>query len=433
MKKDNGVGSKNQGAGGTGSLGNVSGLRPSQVLSLFTGAGGLDIGLEAAGFETRLCVEIDEDARGTLAKNRPEWKLAVPGDIHRISPKKLLKQSEAKAGDIDLLAGGPPCQPFSKSSYWSRGDSLRLNDPRAATLTAYLSVVRTALPRVLLLENVRGLTYAGKDEGLRLLEDGLEKINKREGTSYRLSILHLNAANYGVPQFRERVFLIASRNGEPFHPPQCTHGDQEGVEPYLTAWDAIGDLDIANWPRDLAPSGKWARLLPSIPEGENYLWHTPGSGGEPLFGWRTRYWSFLLKLSKCRPSWTIQAAPGPATGPFHWRSRLLSVRELCRLQTFPDNYSIEGDRRSAQRQIGNAVPCALAEVLGKEIRRQLLAESTQPVTPSLIPDRQMPCPPREKVSKVPLEYLSLRGDYKPHPGTGLGPGAQKRKSLSPAA
>jgi len=102
-------------------------------------------------------------------------------------------------------------------------------------------------------------------------------------------------------------------------------------------------------------------LLKSIPEGKNYLWHTPRGAGEPLFGWRTRYWSFLLKLSKGQPSWTIQAEPGPATGPFHWRNRLLSIQELVRLQTFPDEYEIVGSRRSAQMQVGNAVPPFLAE------------------------------------------------------------------------
>ena len=128
------------------------------------------------------------------------------------------------------------------------------------------------------------------------------------------------------------------------------------------------------WSSKLNPTGKWAGLLKSIPEGKNYLWHTPRGAGEPLFGWRTRYWSFLLKLAKDRPSWTIQAAPGPATGPFHWKSRLLSIEEVARLQTFPIDYEFTGDRRSMLRQIGNAVPCAIGELLGLEIRRQLLGK-----------------------------------------------------------
>jgi DNA (cytosine-5)-methyltransferase 1 len=406
--------------------------RPT-VLSLFTGAGGLDLGLESAGFHTRLCVEIDNEARATLRRNRPVWKLATPGDIHEHAPDDLLALAGLKEGELDLLAGGPPCQPFSKSGYWSAGESKRLGDPRAATLDAYLHVVEAALPHAMLLENVRGLTFNGKDEGFRLLEKGLDRINRRKGTDYQIAVLHLNAARYGVPQLRERVFIIASRSGASFKEPAATHGDGDGLEPYLTSWDAIGDLDVDDWPNELAPTGKWARLLPSIPEGQNYLWHTPDSEGEPLFGWRTRFWSFLLKLAKDRPSWTIQAEPGPATGPFHWRSRLLSVRELCRLQTFPDDYVIEGDRRSAQRQLGNAVPCALAELLGLEIQRQILGITSVRTQLEMLPQRRGPCPLPQRRERVPKEYLASRGQHRPHPGTGLGPGAARReRDLNPA-
>lgn len=397
-----------------------------RVISLFTGAGGLDLGLEAAGFETRLCVEIDTDARKTLARNRPQWRLASPGDIHLHDPNDLLELGGLRPGELELLAGGPPCQPFSKSGYWARGDSQRLNDPRAATLNAYLNVVDALLPHVVLLENVRGLTFNGKDDGLLLLQDELAAINQRRGTSYALSVLHLNAADFGIPQFRERVFLVACKSGIQFNAPPATHGERRPLEPYRTAWDAIGDLDDPNWPTELAPTGKWARLLPSIPEGQNYLWHTPGGGGEPFFGWRTRFWSFLLKLAKNQPSWTIQAVPGPATGPFHWRSRLLSDRELCRLQTFPDHYTIIGDRRSVQRQLGNAVPAALAELIGLEIRRQLMKHEVRSDLSLLRKRCDAACPQRQRRGKVPDDYLPLRGKHRPHPGPGLGPGARKR-------
>ncbi len=401
------------------------------VLSLFTGAGGLDIGLEAAGFQTKLCVEVNEDAQETLRLNRPHWTLASPGDVHLHEPASLLEQGGLKIGDIDLLVGGPPCQPFSKSAYWTRSGSTRLEDPRAATLTAYLSLVEASLPRMLLLENVRGLTFSGKDEGLQLLLNGVREINSRNNTRYNLTAININSADFGVPQFRERVFLIASKDGKVFKKPNPTHGPT-CARAYRTTWDAIGDLDSKTWPKELSASGKWARLLPSIPEGENYLWHTPGCGGEPLFGWRTRYWSFLLKLAKDRPSWTIQAEPGPATGPFHWRSRLLSVRELCRLQTFPDDYRIIGDRRSAQRQLGNAVPCAIAEVLGIELRRQLLGEDVTHAA-TLIPPPRPQCPPPEPVRRIASEYVPLRGNHRPHPGSGQGPGATRRLEESSSA
>lgn len=393
------------------------------VLSLFTGAGGLDVGLEAAGFSVSVCVEAEEDARGTLKANRPKWRLAEPSDIQMISPHEILAQGKLRHGEVTLLAGGPPCQPFSKSAYWANEGTRGLRDPRANTLHAYLSVVETALPRVLLLENVRGFASNRKDNGgLHLLREGLRSINRRHGSAYEPQIVHLNAANYGVPQSRERVFILASINGETFKVPAPTHGDEDHIEPYRTAWDAIGDLDKPDWPLELEPGGKWAGLLKSIPEGKNYLWHTPRGGGEPLFGWRTRYWSFLLKLSKRQPSWTIQAEPGPATGPFHWRNRLLSIQELARLQTFPDGYDFVGNRRSAHRQIGNAVPCALGELLGLEIRRQFFGERYLRRKLTLIPDRREHCALALPSIAVPLRYLCLRGDHADHPGAGLGPG-----------
>jgi DNA (cytosine-5)-methyltransferase 1 len=401
----------------------------SIVLSLFTGAGGLDLGLEAAGFEPVLCIECDTDSRETLKKNRPEWRLSEPGDIHELEPREILRQARLKPRQLRLLAGGPPCQPFSKSMYWMTGDAPRLSDPRAKTLDAYLKVVEATLPQVLLLENVKGLTYEGKSEGVRLLEHGLRRINKNCSTSYAPQIITINAADYGVPQFRERVFLLASIDGRRFEVPRATHGEGPSKEPVLSAWDAIGDLDVDSWPEDLNPSGRWARLLPSIPEGQNYLWHTPrnsGNGGEPLFGWRTRFWSFLLKLAKAQPSWTIQADPGPATGPFHWKSRLLAIEELARLQTFPRDYTIVGTRRSAHRQIGNAVPSAIGELLGLEIRRQLFGDRVRR-TLRLLPKRRSDCLAVERVTRVPKEYLKLRAQHSEHPGAGRGPAAILRE------
>jgi len=399
------------------------------VLSLFTGAGGLDLGLEEAGFQPTLCVEIDEDSRNTVSRNRSGWKLAEPGDIHQLPPDELLAQAGLKPRQLTLLAGGPPCQPFSKSGYWSTGDALRLRDPRARTLNAYLDVVRAAQPQVLLLENVKGLTYDGKDEALSLFKEGLRTINAECGTFYAPQVITLDAADYGVPQFRERVFIVASIEGLPFKKPSPTHGEGLGKQPYMTAWDAIGDLDVESWDDEFNVSGRWARLLPSIPEGQNYLWHTPRNehrGGMPLFGWRTRFWSFLLKLSKHQPSWTIQAAPGPATGPFHWKSRLLTTLELCRLQTFPPGYEISGARRSAQRQVGNAVPSAIGELFGLEIRRQFLGDQRVRRKLRLLPERRGDCPLPERPAQVPREYLKLRAEHEDHPGPGRGPAARRR-------
>jgi len=398
------------------------------VLSLFTGAGGLDLGLEAAGFSTRLCIENDPDALETLAINRPRWKIASPCDAvdFAADPLSAMRGVGVAPADIVLLAGGPPCQPFSKASYWTQHGPARMRDRRASsTIRAYLKIVAAVRPTVLLFENVAAFAFRNRDEGFASLVRGLRRINRDCGTSYEPQLLKINAAHYGVPQMRERVFILAHHRGAKLEFPPPTHGPTSADQkPYTTAWDAIGDLDV-DIP-ELALQGRWAGLLPSIPEGTNYLWHTPGQGGQPLFGWRTKYWSFLLKLAKALPSWTISASPGPAAGPFHWRNRLLSTQELCRLQTFPNGYRITGSRRTAQRQIGNAVPSALAEFIGLEIRRQLLGDTRAPTQPSLVPACRARCPEPEPVRPVQRSYLNLRGAHKAHPGTGKGPSPQRR-------
>lgn len=402
-----------------------------KVISLFTGVGGLDFGLEAAGFETVVAVELDPTACRTLRLNR-KWPV-IESDIHAVTSAAIMKTAGLRVGQADLLVGGPPCQPFSKSGYWRSGDARRLDDPRADTLTAYLRVLRDTKPRAFLLENVPGLAFSGKDDGLTHLLEGVDEVNKQAKTNYRVSWQVLNAADFGVPQTRERVFLVGARDGTPFTFPAPTHfpgnGLSLGPTNHRTAWDAIGDLPPDGGGEDLAIRGKWSELLPSIPEGQNYLWHTARGGGKPLFGWRTRYWSFLLKLAKNRPAWTIQAQPGPAIGPFHWNNRRLSVRELCRLQTFPDGLRYDCGRNELQRLLGNAVPSLVTEILGNEIRRQLLGDSRRTRKLKLLPEHRGAPPPAEPLKPVPIAYHALIGEHAEHPGEGRGRGAARRDDL----
>jgi DNA (cytosine-5)-methyltransferase 1 len=401
-----------------------------KAISLYSGVGGLDFGFEAAGFETAVALDLDPVACRTLRLNRP-WPV-IEGDIAKASSEMILKAAGLKPGKADVLIGGPPCQPFSKSGYWATGDARRLDDPRAGTLGQYLRVLRDARPRAFLLENVMGLAYAGKSEGLDLIRRGVEQVNAETGERYSFHVKALNAADYGVPQMRERVVIVGARDGSPFVFPEPTYGpnavDANGAEaePYRTAWDALGDLPTEPNDPELVMSGKWADLLPSIPEGRNYLWHTPRGGGRPLFGWRTRYWSFMLKLAKDQPSWTIQAQPGPATGPFHWRSRKLSAQEMGRLQTFPDGLVYDCRRADVQRLVGNAVPSALAELLAREIRAQLFGEARRADVLTLIPPRRKDRPAAETPLPVPRKFWSMAGDHAEHPGTGKGKGAQRR-------
>lgn len=405
-------------------------MRKPKIISLYTGAGGLDLGFEAAGFDTVGAVEFDRDCCVTVRANRPSWNI-IERSIFDVPTDELLAAGGLKPGEPDLLIGGPPCQPFSKSGYWARGDSLRLDDPRASTLGAYMRVLREAQPRAFLLENVEGLAFKGKDEGLQLLLSTVRHINRETGTKYDPTFQVLSAADFGVPQMRTRVFLVAARDGTRFRFPAPTHAPEPliGFDPYRTAWDALADV-VPDPKEDLAVKGKWARLLPSIPEGNNYLWHTDRMGGEPLFGWRRRYWSFLLKLAKDKPSWTLQAQPGPAVGPFHWSNRRLSMRELCRLQTFPDDLVLMGSRLAIQKQAGNAVPSLLAEVLGREVRAQLLGLPGLKGSLQLIPPRRGATPQPEPTLAVPREFLKLRGEHTAHPGTGQGFGALERTRVA---
>lgn len=397
-------------------------MKAPVLLSLYSGAGGLDYGFEAAGFRTGVAVEMDHDCCETLRRNR-SWSV-VERSIFEVSTSEMLRLAGTRTGDVDLVIGGPPCQPFSKAGFWARGEARRLSDPRASTLGAYFRVVDEALPRAFVLENVEGIGYAGKDEGLQLISEEIGRINKLRGTHYEPRVMVVNAADYGVPQLRTRVLVIASRDGTPFQLPNATHGITP-ASPHLTAWDAIGNLATPS-DEDLALRGKWADLLPSIPEGRNYLWHTDRGGGQPLFGWRRRYWTFLLKLAKAKPSWTIQAQPGPAVGPFHWDNRRLSHRELCRLQTFPDDVNIFGNRISVQRQVGNAVPSLLGEVLGRAIRTQLLDRSALRKPLALLPSRLPEPPPAPEPAAVPSRFMSLAGAHSAHPGTGQGHRARAR-------
>jgi DNA (cytosine-5)-methyltransferase 1 len=402
------------------------------VVSLFTGAGGLDAGFEAAGFRTVAALEMESDCCMTLRANW-EWPV-LEKDIRTVSSKELLSVAGVKTGDAHVLIGGPPCQPFSKAAYWTNGDTLRLKDKRAGTLREYMRLVEEILPDVFVLENVHGINYSGKEEGLVFIEKMTSRVNARCGTSYTASWKVLNAAHYGVPQLRQRFFLVACRDGHVFDfPLQTRHSPDEQsdnplfepLKPYAVAWDAIGNDRVGKSDEDLAVKGRWAGLLPSIPEGENYLWHTNRKGGLPLFGWRTRFWSFLLKMAKDAPSWTIQAQPGPAIGPFHWENRRLSVAELAAIQTFPREYRFAGSRVSTQRQLGNAVPSLLAEVLAREILRQCFRTDIQGA-PKLAVKPQRPIPPPEPVEPVAEEFRHLTGEHEDHPGTGKGRSARTR-------
>jgi DNA (cytosine-5)-methyltransferase 1 len=247
-----------------------------------------------------------------------------------------------------------------------------------------------------------------------MLEQRLTEVNDRHKTHYNVERRVVNAADYGVAQRRSRAILVALRDGGPFIWPTATH-----TENPVRAWDALIGVDVLG----TAPMavGKWAALLPSIPEGQNYLWHTEQGGGRPLFGYRTRFWSFLLKLAKDQPSWTVSAQPGPATGPFHWDNRPLAIPEMLRLQSFPSDWIVEGDLHDQIRQVGNATPPLLAEEIGRALARQLCNRAFGQVNLVHEIHRARTVPGPGPVAEVPRTYEQLEGKHLAHPGTGKGP------------
>jgi DNA (cytosine-5)-methyltransferase 1 len=363
------------------------------------------------------------DAELSHAALNRDWPV-IERDIHHVAQELLRTANWKSTGRADWRSfvsrsPSPATGRGAMPALMTRADTRRLSAHPARPQPNVPS--RTSSP-----------AYKGKSEGLDRILAGIDQINRETGANYRPVWQVLDAASFGVPQHRERIFIVGSRDGKELQFPRATHGVPDDlllgvdIEPYRTAWDALGDLPERLNDPTLKLTGKWADLLPSIPEGENYLWHTPRGRGMPLFGWRTRYWSFLLKLAKSRPSWTIQAQPGPATGPFHWTSRRLSIQELCRLQTLPDGLQFDCGRNDAQRMLGNAVPSLLAEVIAREIRGQLLGKLVRDKRPKLLPPARSPIPPAGRVAKVPAAYLSLAGNHAAHPGEGRGSRARVR-------
>lgn len=395
--------------------------RKLTAISLFSGLGGLDFGLDRAGFATLGSVELDPAAREQLGKHRKSANLLDHGDVCTLSSRELLSAVGKHPTEIDLLAAGPPCQPFSRAGAWFRAPR-GLRDPRADTLRSFFRILRGVLPRAVLLENVPGLV----NRHGRWLATNLASVNRACGTAYSFTAISVNAADYGVPQTRRRYFLLANRYGLPFQVPEPTHGPGR-QQAYLTSWDALGGLKIDSELPELRPRGRWAGLLPTIPEGSNYLFHTDRGGGLPIFGWRRRYWTFLLKLAKDLPSWTIAANPGPGQGPFHWDNRRLSIQELLALQTIPIDCGLHLPLPTAQRLIGNAVPSAIGEMLGRAIREQWFGgrRDTKPL--SLLPARKRRCPAAGPVLLASLDWIGSSTTTREHPGPGLGPGVLKER------
>ena len=221
------------------------------IISLFSGAGGLDIGFDQAGFRTALMVELDPACCRTLRKNMPGVPV-IEGDINQIETSKILSAAGLKPLEAALVIGGPPCQSFSLA-----GKRMGLDDPRGRLVLEFIRVVREALPKAFVMENVRGLTNWERGRALdAILNEAQVPISFGGRTyAYRVGYKILNAADYGAPQFRERVFVVGNRIDREFVFPEREYGpDSEDatLKPYRTVRDAICGLPPATPPSAVA-------------------------------------------------------------------------------------------------------------------------------------------------------------------------------------
>lgn len=324
--------------------------RKPQIISLFSGCGGLDLGFHNQGYETVWANDFAHWACETFKKNFGD--IIVEKDIEEINP-----YTDESIPDCDLILGGFPCQDFSM--IWKQPG---LKGERGNLYKSFLRFVDAKKPKAFVAENVKGLLTAnGKKAIQRIIED-FDKIEP----SYVVIPKLYKLAGYGVPQFRERVLIVGIRvdTGFEFEHPKPTHGIKSG-KPYFTAGEAIRGVEKAKYNNELLKiSDKTREMLGLIPEGGNFA-DIPRD--HPLYvkGLISHVYR-RLKLDE--PAKTIIAAGGGGTWGYHYpEPRALTNRERARLQSFPDDFIFEGSTTEVRRQIGNAVPPKGVEELAKSL------------------------------------------------------------------
>lgn len=374
------------------------------LISLFSGAGGLDLGLEKAGFVTRVAVELDSDARATLRNNQHLFATAefpVFEDITTLEPEFLLEQAGLSPGEATVVAGGPPCQSFSTA-----GNRRSIGDPRGSLFKNFADVIEVAQPRYFVMENVRGILSAAIKHR-PLIERGESfpplTVDEQPGSAFRvirnefeerlgyqISFGLVDAADYGVPQHRIRLIVIGSRDHDltstdvaPMLRPQ----EVDSVFSLRTVIESLRDVDHEH----LNYTAERREIMSLVPPGKNWRWFRDNPQYGPEFTKKIMggAWSsgggkvgFFRRLDPDKPSPTLPTSPiQKSTALCHpWEDRPLSVQEYAAIQTFPSGYSFAGSLYSRYKQIGNAVPVGLGYAIGdalSQISEIPLAVDTQ--------------------------------------------------------
>lgn len=349
-----------------------------RTLSLFSGAGGLDIGFHDVGFDIIESVEIEEKFCQTLKLNSGKGKRFNNSKVNCID---IREYTGNHLGNIDFIIGGPPCQTFSAAGRRANG-VLGTTDARGVLFREYVRLLQELSPVGFLFENVYGIIGAQGGEAWKEILESFSDVG------YKLYYRIVDAADYGVPQHRERLIIVGLKDGE-FKFPRPTHGpDSLDDEQFYNAETAITGVTLSEEESKSGIGGRYGALLDDIPPGLNYSFYTEEMGHpNPVFAWRSKFSDFLYKADPNTPVRTIKASGGAYTGPFHWNNRFFAYPEYKRLQTFPDDYEISGTKQIAVKQIGNSVPPQLARMMALAIRQQVF--NTQfPFTLSLLDDSE---------------------------------------------
>jgi DNA (cytosine-5)-methyltransferase 1 len=365
-----------------------------EIWSFFTGAMGLDLGLEQAGVGATLANEIDPLFCKTIRLNRPSLDL-IEGDVSTLSEGDLRRRRKWD-GEVYLMVGGPPCQPFS-----SGGRRAALSDPRGNLIYEYVRLIADVRPRYFVLENVANLTtatlrhrpiaerpgkhwslkhyekrnMAGEDGAKPLEPDELagsalrQILTDMESIGYYISFAVVDAADYGAPQHRLRFVMLGARDCAPLTLPIPSHGP--GLQPYMTVRDAIAHLVDNPGPHSeytdgvrayfdlVPPGGNWRSLPKCLQEGA--LGGAFNSGGGKTGFFRRLSWAMPSPTITGRANRKGSALCHPAA------SRPLSVLECAAIQGFPPEWKFHGAMNTQYLQVGNAVPVHLGKAIGGAI------------------------------------------------------------------
>jgi DNA (cytosine-5)-methyltransferase 1 len=347
------------------------------VISLFSGGGGLDLGLEAAGFQTRFESDIDSYSCSTLEMGRiaaarrglPIFSdsVVLAADVRSLEGGFILDSSRLKKGQVSLLAGGPPCQAFSVF-----GKRKGRADRRGQLVYEYFRLLSQIEPEAFLFENVYGLLTVENGDVFKMACEQLSE--PRKGIRYELSILRLNAADYGVPQFRDRIFIIGSRKGKTLKEIDTLTVDQSNCFgstqlPFRTVRDAFRGLPK---PNDNYPANHTGRTH------SNRIIERYGS----MIPGQRDHFTRINKLDLNKPSYTIIVGSDKGGGKGHIHPtapREVTPRESARIQTFPDWWQFAGTVRHPIRQVGNAVPPLLGFAVANALREHIFGLPPIPV------------------------------------------------------